>query len=234
MNNTKTNLGKILENHLYPILSTDQTDINMLFIDFKNNNTEDEYHPLDIFTKKIILKTIPVDIINDDIEISIYNHLNLEFVQIIRDEAIKNRNNTLSIIENFDINIEKSPVDQLNKFISVKLFNCCNYIATDGRIGPSQYIITSQKTNDYFFDKMGDSMFNLNKKFFIDKNLSDDEIIFGRKNDIDQPGVSLIINENSFDNIIYDDGKMKVNLSYSFTVNGFNPEKQYFLIKINQ
>jgi len=229
----KTNIGKSLKDSLYPILSTELDDIRMSFIDFKCEDEFDIGSP-NIYTKDIKLKTVPVEIIDDnDIETSLSNHLDSEFIQLVKYVSIKNRISNKIINENFDISIEKL----INEFgnasaiekIIFKLNNCSSYIATNGRIGPAQYIITSEKINNFILSE--ENINNVYFKLYINRNIENENIIVGRKNDIDQPGISLIINENSFNDITSDNGKLIMNLKYKFSVNGFYPEKQYFLIK---
>ena len=70
-------------------------------------------------------------------------------------------------------------------------------------------------------------------KFIVDEQLEDGRLILGRKNDFSQPGIILVINENSLKDIVYNnDEKPFVNLIYSFTEVGFHSEKQFLTINI--
>jgi hypothetical protein len=70
---------------------------------------------------------------------------------------------------------------------------------------------------------------------FADNSLEDDEIIVGRKNSIEQPGIISVIDNNSLQNIVYnEEGNRCVDLSYGLYTIGFYPEKQYLTLKIKK
>jgi len=245
----ETELGRYLDDSfLYSIYNTDVEELNIIFIDFKYQESEpdDEYQTVigpDVFKKSLKLKTVDVEIKNDDIEESLKNYLNVEFTNIIKELGEKSRsskNTSLNLSSDIDINKwrEETPLiigDNLAliRRIIAKFNNCSNYIATSGRIGPAQFIITNDIINKYLYDLTGDLMFLNRLKYFVCKNLDNSEIVLGRKNEIDQPGVCLIVKETSLNELYENDNKKYIKLKYNFSINGFMPESQYFLIKNN-
>lgn len=246
----KTKIGRNMENDLYSILPVDQPIITMSFIDFKyekeiqDSGLYENILSPDVCKKEIKLNTIPIEIIDDNIETSVKEHLDLEFIRMIKEEGLKNRKNDSAdehFKENkFDINIEKMRENYVDsdeettkhgilRHVIARINNCSNFIAAFGRIGPAHYVITNEKTNDFLFES--EMSFGNHLKFYVDKELKDEDIILGRKNGVDQPGVVLIINENSINNVGEYNGKKYVKLDYTFSVNGFQPQHQYFLIK---
>lgn len=227
----KTKRGLDLENDFYTILSVTEPSVTMTFIDFNYDSTTNEVWGPDVFNKDVFLKEVPIVIKNDVVE-SIKEHLNLEFTNIIKELSKKSRNK-----DSFDIDIDKWKESDpsivfdnhiITRKIVAKIHNCMNYIATNGRIGSGRFIIINDKTFEFLYHIIDEWIFNLNIKFVINKELEDSDLIMGRKNEIDQPGVVLVLDEKS----LYDiskDGKT-INLKYNFSINGFKPENQYYLI----
>jgi hypothetical protein len=120
----------------------------------------------------------------------------------------------------------------IQRKIIARINSCSNFIATSGRIGAGQFIITNKLTNEYLtqvFMNVGHFL------FIVDDRLENGTVIMGRKNDISQPGISLIINENSLNNIVYnkeDIDEQIFNLKYGFSIAGFYPEKQFYTLYI--
>jgi len=123
----------------------------------------------------------------------------------IEEEYLKTVN-ILSDRSIFKIQLSQNDIDR--KWIST-ILNASNHIAGEGRIGPGKIMLVSE--NNYNNKNLKSIEHYLQVKF-ID---SDDYIILYRKNDIDQPGLSLVYNENN----------------YAFIESGFFPEKQF--VKIN-
>lgn len=228
-----SNIGRFIEKFsLYPILSTEQPYITMSFLDFDkkyelfeedisiSNSSYFLSNGLDMYKKEIKLEPHLIEIKDNEIKNSVIEHLNLEFVRMIKELGIKNREKNINETKNFDIEKSKNWKDIF------KLNMASSYIAMSGRIGSAQYVITSDNTNEYL---ISNPTFNY-LKFFVNKEFKDDEILLGRKNEADQSGVVLILNEKSIENVGEIDGKKFVKLNYSFTINGFNPEKQYIMI----
>lgn len=250
----KTKIGKILESQpLYNIMVTDNKDfIKVMFVDFKEDDllsndgeiSEPDFTKcFQIFTNEIHLKNELVEIKDDNISESLTQYLNLEFLKIVEEQADKNRNSKISPLDEnensqFDIDCLKfseeikisfPDIDDISIFLKrkilAKLYNLSNWIATTCRIGPGKFLITNSKTNDYLLKlHINIEQFRL----FVFDSLEDGKIIMGRKNSFDQPGILLVLNENSIEDIVYKDGKSYVNLLYSFSANGYNPERNYF------
>lgn len=211
----KSDIGKILNfNSLYNILPTNYDDVvSISFIDFNNDKKiliagDIEEMLLSVFNKKIKLETVSIEIKNDDLLNTINNYLFLEFIKTVNNLPIE-------IIEYDDIKLK------------VHLYS--NIIAASGRIGPANFLISNKKINESLLKN--NNNINLNCVVYDDLN---NDIILGRKNSFDQPGINLVLNENSLENITYNKNKKYVNLIYKMVPVGFSPEKQFVKLKLNK
>lgn len=127
-----------------------------------------------------------------DIRTSIFNHMMTNILDKLLEISTK--------IEDFE-------GDDYRKFI-LKYLNSSNKCAKDGRFGPCNFIILSKENKDKFDQRSAVSKYVLSNtsfednsyNFIVSKNIGD-TIIFGRKsNDIVEPGLKLIIDENSLNN----------------------------------
>lgn len=84
-----------------------------------------------------------------------------------------------------------------------------NMIAGDGRIGPGNTVLISEKNYNNKLSKLG----NIYNVQFID---NEDEIFVYKKTNLDQPGLAFIYNDDK----------------YAFVSKGFFPDKQVFKIEI--
>jgi hypothetical protein len=204
---------------------------------FEQYNRNNIVMKLEVFQNELKLDNKLIEI-DDNINNTLIRDLNKEFVEIAEKQGDINRNSIYSLINpdgssKLDANIKKIMEDSnsqsnlsLLRKVATKLNNISNYIALDGKIGPGKYIISNKKTNEFLSNLYSSSI-----KFFdliIDESLKDGKIIMGRKNNINQPGIMLAINKNSFENIVYKDGKSFIDLKYKFSANGYNPEKFYY------
>jgi hypothetical protein len=72
----------------------------------------------------------------------------------------------------------------------------------------------------------------LDRYLLINENLENDIIIFGKKTEVDKPGVVAIIQVDENDNIIYNVENNELNLKANMFDIGFFPEKCYFTAKL--
>lgn len=250
----KTEEGRMLEAQpLYNIISTDARDssVKIMFVDYRESTEEEKKDPninslsIDIFEQEVELKMELVEIKNDNMPDSVMDYLNKEFVQIVQKQSDKNRNSIDSPKNDegnskFDIDYNKILESsngvsmQILRKIVAKLNNLSNWLAVTGRIGAGKYIISNSETNKFLLETTNSLMDNL-FRFVVDDTVENGKIIMGRKNSFDQPGIILVLNENSLFDIVYnEEGKSFVNLIYAFSVNGFHPERQHFTIYLKK
>lgn len=220
-----------LENPLFPVLFYEQDFIKLHILDFLKNEEENEPNDkipinnlkLDFFVKDINLKTKYFEIKGEPV-MDLKDYLYSEFIDIIKKLALKNK------LKN---NGDESAIISKNKNdIFGKIANSMYIILTKGKLGFCNYLIFNEKTYDFMSkNKIIDKLSMTTVKTFINRKLPDNEIILGKKNHLDQPGVSLIINKNSIEKI-KEGNKTYMKLSYNFSKNGFSPENQYFLVNI--
>lgn len=233
----------IIESPLYNIKMTHTDSFEMRVVDFNEQNN------VSLISDKIKLETESIEIEND-LNKSIINFLNKKFVKMARDNGYKNRD-FKDIPRNddgeirFDIDIEKlkedmkknPPIDNnidlsIIRKITARLNMASSWIAVTGRIGPGRYIICNEFTNNYLkkiFEETSYTFFEL----FVDNSIEDGELVMGRKNSSENPGILAIIDQNSLQNTLYNkEEKLCVNLCYSLQPIGFYPEKQYLTLKI--
>jgi hypothetical protein len=262
-------IGRSLNDDLYTIRFTDQNELELLFVDFKydiDENNSDYFGP-DIFTQKTKVFKKRIEIINDDIIKSVNDTIYSEFTKMAKIEGLLNRDKS-KMGDKFDIDFKKWEIDlkktgsdnipnALLRRLVAKINNCSNFIATDGRIGPAQFVITNEKTHN-FFERYSENYMNLGFiRYYINNELEDCDIILGRKNESTQPGVLFIMNENNiglskrvfseqdpygeedWDNGNIEDielitigDKKYIDLAYSFVPIGFYPEKQFYYIHL--
>lgn len=222
---------KLKSQPLYNILSTDKEDyIITTILDFHYDGHESKELSLVTVDKEIFLKEELIEIKNDDMISSIEDYLNNEFIRLAEIEGEKNKVYDIDYKELLEKNSHQFILS--NRTVVTKLNFMSFYIATEGRIGKGDFLISNEKTNKFILNCFDDAQNSNNFKLIVDKGLEDGKIIMGRKNDFSQPGIILILNENSFKNIVYKDNKQYVNLIYSFSLEGLKSEKQYLIINI--
>jgi len=246
--------GMLINNQsLFHTIITDLPDyVHTHFIDIdysEDTNKNGLYYGVgmatispDIVKKTITLKKVPIQITTNKMD-DIILHLQREYIEIVKEHGLKNRENGLrNGINFFDIDLTRESInisdltdDEFktvnNRKIYTKITGSSNFIATYGRIGYIHYIIASEKNTDLLIEIFP------NKSFTIiqDKELDDETLILGRKNEFSTPGVLLILNENSLQNIVYNEiGESYVNLIYSFASLGYHPENQFLTLKIKK
>jgi len=183
-------LLKDLENIFFPIMPSEQRRMSLLFVDYhRHEENLDIYQGLqgpDIFTKS---STLNDHTLSEDFKKQLFD----EYVEKIIPLSIKNRENSKTN-EKFDIDIDKweeewkiSPVDTDNEWrkirkIVARLNSCSSYIAVDGRIGPSQFVIMNQKTYDFLQDIVGSIINDFGYMgIHISDKMEDGNILLGRK-----------------------------------------------------
>ena len=129
--------------------------------------------------------------------------LNIQSKKYISEDNLYNevidfidKSNLKSNKVNLDLTLSNSPDGSDNrKFIS-KVMMASNLIAVEGRIGPAKTVILGKNV----FYKMCDSLdmlSNTGLQYFVDYSIDPDKVIVCRTNNIDQPGIICILDEDS-------------------------------------
>lgn len=140
------------------------------------------------------------------------------------------------------------------KLIS-KIMNASNFIATEGRVGPAQFVVTNGKFAAVLQDIAGYSINPKSSKMngsgqlypvgtigdvqiYVDPYMkySDNRVLVGRKNKPDEPGIVFIpyLMAQSISLMTEATGSPKIILRSRYAVGelGFYPQKQYMTLKI--
>ncbi len=231
------------------IITTRMTDtevLDLVYVDFNLESLdEDEKSKIEFIAPNVATKEVQLSKIADKTNL-FYNSTGifiekLRKLSTINEDTSPHLTNGKSIFGLDIINYDESEYRRL--FTKLKLGS--NYIATEGRIGPAQYMIISPFMMEKIYDSVSyiqiksihDIMFNgkdLNVyvmeyignisgvSVLVDDRISDNEILLYRKNNIDQPGLSFIWKKESDDSFKYDIVDI-----------GFFPEKQCLKVSIN-
>lgn len=137
-----------------------------------------------------------------------------------------------------------------------KINNASNFIATDGRIGPAQYIVTNgniasvlQDIAGYTLNPTNVGKLNTNGQLYPMGNIGniqiyvdpfmrwdDNQIFIGRKNTIDQPGLLFIPYLMAQSISLISEAtwapRMLIRSRYAVSDIGFFPEKQFMAIQV--
>jgi hypothetical protein len=143
----------------------------------------------------------------------------------------------------------------IQRKLIAKINNASNYIATEGRVGPAQYLVTNGNLASVIQDVAGYTINNPGAKIngngqmypmgtvgnltvYVDpyQSWDDNRIFLGRKNSVDQPGLVFIpylmaqsislISEATFA------PRMLIRSRFAITDIGFFPEKQFMEIEV--
>ena len=137
-----------------------------------------------------------------------------------------------------------------------KINNASNFIATDGRVGPAQYLVTNgniasvlQDVSTYTLNPPAMSKLNTNGQLYPMGNLGqiaiyvdpyqrwdDNRVFLGRKNSVDQPGLLflpyLMAQSISLISEATWAPRMLIRSRYAIADVGFFPEKQFMAIHV--
>jgi len=197
-----------------------------------------------------------------------------EIVGKIRNLALQNRTSYTApkdptgLISKFDLNVDtyisslggSSPMGETTHSIQRKLIakinNASNFIATDGRIGPAQYLVTNgnlasviQDIAGYTINPVNAGKLNTNGQLYPMGNVGniaiyvdpymrwdDNYIYLGRKNSVDQPGLLFIPYLMAQSISLISEAtwapRMLIRSRYAVADIGFFPEKQFMAIAV--
>ena len=199
-----------------------------------------------------------------------------EIVASIRDLALKNKVSHTAPKDGsgnsrFDFNVDTyltlpsgagfaapggETYHSMQRKLVAKINNASNFIATDGRVGPAQYLITNgnlasviQDIAGYTLSPVQAGKLNTNGQLYPMGNLGnisiyvdpymrwdDNQIFLGRKNSIDQPGLVFIPYLMAQSISLISEAtwapRMLIRSRYAVADIGFFPEKQYMGITV--
>ena len=193
--------------------TTDLDKSQVLFVDYSLNEKNEQ--EANVFTKTVSCGKIEVD------DINILPKLVLDmFIQRI-DMNMKSEN---------IINIDSKLLNKIDNLISLTMDKFTDTLLDENRkfSNTNKFVIISENIKT---EKM---LLDINKLHWgevgvgYDITINDkteNEIIFGYKTQIDQPGIILVTNEEGL--------KDNKNIRIAVTDLGFHPENVYFKIKIN-
>jgi len=199
-----------------------------------------------------------------------------EIVASIRELALKNRSSHTAPKDpsgnsKFDFNVDEyltlpsgagfaapggETYHSIQRKLVAKINNASNYIATDGRVGPAQYLVTNgnlasviQDIAGYTISPVQAGKLNTNGQLYPMGNLGniaiyvdpymrwdDNQIFLGRKNSVDQPGLVFIPYLMAQSISLISEAtwapRMLIRSRYAVADIGFFPEKQFMAIKV--
>lgn len=199
-----------------------------------------------------------------------------EIVANVRDLALKNRAShtapkDLAGNSKFDFNVDDyltlpasngfaapggETYHSIQRKLVAKINNASNFIATDGRVGPAQYLVTNgnlasviQDIAGYTIAPVQASKLNTNGQLYPMGNIGnisiyvdpymrwdDNQIFLGRKNSVDQPGLLFIPYLMAQSISLISEAtwapRMLIRSRYAVADIGFFPEKQFMAIKV--
>jgi hypothetical protein len=251
---------ELFDNKFYTVKKVNNDIVIVQFVDYQYSNPN-AANGINIFTKTIKLKRldIPIDKFMQMDETkeaylfynTIKNEINKEFIKIITELGDKHRVD--SPMDRLDIDISKlkktypdDSKDKIGRRILSKCISSSSYIATDGRIGPAQWILSNNKTYKFVLDYLSDSLLTYDDtsnllvggmQYIINDEIDDDIILVGRQNKIDQPGVlcTILTDENGYiytqEVAGFNNYQRTVSVFYSVDEIGFNSIRQF--LKLN-
>jgi len=219
-----------LKNDFYTVIPINQTQSVFNTVDFQISNPTPTA-PSTLYTSKLsTLSTLSTTVITTNVSLkpliipisANFNNINqnLNIYSIIKkhidEEFFKKLTEFGEIHRNLDIKFDLyiKDTDNIDKYNSIinayqdgqkilnKITNASHYIASQGRVGPGQWIIGNRKTYNYLLKYMSDINLTYNSNnqlmigkspFIINNTIEDDIVLVGRKNLIDQPGIHCVI-----------------------------------------
>jgi len=194
-----------------------------------------------------------------------------EIVGKIRNLALQNRSSYTApkaadgVTSKFDLNVntylagtapQGETTHSIQRKLIAKINNASNFIATDGRIGPAQYLVTNgnlasviQDIAGYILNPVNAGKLNTNGQLYPMGNVGsiaiyvdpymrwdDNYIYLGRKNSVDQPGLIFIPYLMAQSISLISEAtwapRMLIRSRYAVADIGFFPEKQFMAIAV--
>jgi hypothetical protein len=240
----KINLN-LFDNRYYEIKNTKEQFVDIFYFDFicEESILGSIIDPKP-FTRRFNLNKHIIE--KFDIE-NIKKEINKDFGLILSKKGEEHR---IYLKPNFSEKIDINEKDLIEKYdgdilkigqsIYSKIKTISSIIAMEGRFGHAHWILSNQKTYDWFVKKLNnlgtidnDILFLENIAVDINEAIEDDVLLIGRKNKIDQSGLACAILVDDDNNIIFEEDKITKEISIFFNIIdiGYFSHKQY--IKIN-
>lgn len=241
-----------LENKFFTIKGTIRPDTTVMFVDFQYSpiagpqvgllNSSSSFPTIspNVYQKSLHLNPVCFNYKNITTEI-IQNELYKEYFKKLSELGEQHRESATDLMQKFDIDISKIRKKSMSpdRAIIAKFNNASNLMATEGRIGPAQFIVSNSKTYNYILNYIGQMQFLYkgkelwigNMPYLVNENVEDDKILLGRKNQIDQPGIHCLIMVDEEGYILFQevaDPNFQTKLIMSFCIDsiGFHPYYQ--------
>jgi len=248
--------SKLFKNDFYEVKGVNTQKCSISFVDFQysapptNSNwgtiSPNSYNKT--FNLKQLKITVPSFLNFNDIKDvyliyqTIKHQIDKEYFKKITDLGEQHRiNGDIKI----DITHRQLDKGDPHRIIFSRLINASNYLATEGRIGPAQWITSNKKTYNFFLSYLKDINLSYdqnnnliigNIKYIINDLIDDDIVLLGRNNNIDGPGVRCFFLTDERDNLIINEimnpASMNKDLIIHYAVEDFGaqPHLQYFKI----
>jgi len=195
-----------------------------------------------------------------------------EIVASVRDLALKNRASHTAPKDvagnsKFDFDVDTylgaggsapggETYHSVQRKLVAKINNASNFIATDGKVGPAQYLVTNgniasiiQDVAGYTINPVQASKLNTNGQLYPMGNIGgisiyvdpymrwdDNQIFLGRKNSVDQPGLVFVPYLMAQSISLISEAtwapRMLIRSRYTVADIGFFPEKQFMAINV--
>lgn len=222
-NTTQTQTASLTRGSLYTSLySTIQPNV------YRKTTQLDNY----VFDCKL---NITQDELNYHIKNTIKTQLNNDFITKLYDVSSDGRKKTSDngrfdiSLKNFKYNQDKNVVNIYDKFISL-----CNYIAISGRIGSGTFMMFNKNVYNQLYKYINNNIYSNTIHYEISDLITNDVIIFGRKNELSHPGIHAIIQTDENNNIKFIQSETPYNTRYcySFKIDTFGStvENQYLMV----
>jgi hypothetical protein len=224
--------------------------------DIKANTGMDIVQKMESILVNELSQTISKQIVNKIFEMGDLNRTNAPLATGTYSTAITNQ--TLFDLDTkyASTNVGGETTHAVQRKLITKIAHASNYIATEGRVGPAQYLITNgglaaalQDIAGYTINPLKSKMNSQGQLYpvgsigdisiYVDPYMryNDNRIVLGRKNNPDQPGIIFvpylmaqsisIISEATFA------PRMLLRSRYAVTEVGWYPQKQFMTIRVS-
>ena len=173
---------------------------------------------------------------NQTVELNGQPHLSTVF-NFVLDEYV---NKVRELCQNYGDDVKEAYTirDKSDKKIMCKILKASNDIATNGRVGPANFIIAQSKYLPLLRNSLKLKYYNATDNLIIPNFIIceelENEIIVGRYPSHVDPGIHIVLNENIWlKNEPYNkDDKKYLDITYAVETTGRNPHLQYQILRL--
>lgn len=262
---------ELLNNDFYSVTGVNAQKVNISYMDFQTtttttSTTTSQYgnmYPItispNVFTKTIQLEYLDISL-NPYFDFKdmknvyflydkIKSEINKSYFNKLTELGDKNRDT--APVNMLDINLKdiklnfKNENRNISRQIITKFNTSSSYIATTGRIGPAQWILSNSNTYKYILSHLDSDQLEFkdhklmigNIPYLVNDSVDDDIILFGRKNRVDSSGIHCFILSDDSKNIYFQEicdsvtYQKRYRIYYKIDDIGINPEYQYLELK---